>query len=154
METVLVVEPTLPQAVPSHCATVFAPVCLYSAASENSPPDFSFLLVPPCTQGPSFPFPRPRHRNAPVPSDSFQQRKKCRTKEGFSKATRPQVKNLLFFSFSHLTGHCAISKFCFTRHNSTTPYIHLCLHTESFTKFPFRLIFTGQEQDTVTPGGL
>lgn len=59
------------------CTTVFAPVCLYSAASENLPPDFSFLLVPPYTQGPSFPVPKPRHRNVPVPSFSFQQMKNC-----------------------------------------------------------------------------
>lgn len=80
LEIVLVVEATLPQAVPSHycpCTTVLAPVCLHSAASENSAPDFSFLLVPPNTQEPSFPFPKPRHRNVSVPSDSFQQIKEC-----------------------------------------------------------------------------
>lgn len=81
------------------CTTVFAPVCLHSAASENFPPDFSFLLLPPYTQGPSFPVPKPRHRNVPVPSDCFQQIKNCWTKEGFSRATRPQLK-ILHFLFS------------------------------------------------------
>lgn len=152
-ELVLVVEATVPQAVPSHTAAL-VPLCSHLFVStqllQKTPlQTFPSSLFHHTHKGPVSLFPSQdtgMYQSLVIPSS------KLRSAELRRVSVKQHGLNWKICWFSPSVGHCAIFTSCFTRLNSTTPYIHLCLHTVSFTECPFRLIFTGQEQDTVTPG--
>lgn len=152
----LAVEATVPQ--PSHTAAL-VPLCLHlfvhtQLLQKTSLQTFPSSLSHHPHKGPVSLFPSQdtgMYQSLVIPSS------KLRIAEFFSRVSVRQHglnSKSSTCCFSPLVGHCAIFTSCFKRSKSTTPYIDLCLHTTSFTEFPFRQIFTGQELNTMAPGGL
>lgn len=155
-ELVLAVEATVPQPMPSHTAALVS-LCLHLFVCTQLLQKTSFQTFPSSLshhthRGPVSLFPSQdtgMYQSLVIPSS------KLRTAEPRRVSVEQHGLNWKSPTcVSPSVGHCAIFTSCLNRFNSTTPYIHLCLHTVSFTEFPFRQIFTGQERYTVAPGGL
>lgn len=154
---VLVVEATVPQPMPSHTAAL-VPLCLHlfvytQLLQKTSLQTFPSSLSHHTHKGPVSLFPSQdtgMYQSLVIPSSKLriaELRRVSAEQHGLNWKSPTCC-------FSPLVRHCAIFTSCFNRSNSTTLYIHLCLHTISFSQFPFEEIFTGQEPDTVAPGGL